>query len=247
MMKTIAVLFVFLPLLVFSFPDKTDLLATINYARTNPSGFASVVQAKYLDFVRFKWIIGSNSYLTSDGVNAVKELVTFLQTATPVGALQNENGLDVTAQVQANFLKNQGTMPTNPYLGCSNANIASRISQLGKWTSVAESISGRMDDANDVIVQLLVSDGDSRRGSRLNMLNANYNQVGFGFSNQGNVPNIIVFHYAQDFQCNQNVCPTIPTVDTAFNCEGAGYEYAGASILKLPILALVLVLSLYLL
>ena len=247
MMKTIAVLFVFLPLLVFGFPDKTDLLATINYARTNPTDFANVVEDKYLNFKRFKWIIGTHTYLTSDGVNAVKEVVSVLRAASPVRALQNEKGLDVTAQVQANFLKNQSPLPANPYLGCRSANIGLRISELGKWTKVAESISGRMDDAEDVIVQLLVSDGDARKGHRLNLLNPDYNQVGFGFSNHASVPNIIVFHYAQDFQCNQNVCPNIPLVDNAFNCQGAGYEYAGASILQLPILALIALLSLYLL
>ena len=234
-MRFTLVLFLCFPLTLFGFINRTEILDTMNFARTNPSGFASLIEEKYMNFKRFKWIVDDQMWLTVDGLNAVKEAVSVLQSTTAVNALTAATGLDVMAQVHANYLKYTATLPANPYSGCENNNVGTRVSEVGKWTKIGESIVGRLTTAEQVVVQLLVSDGDATRRHRNNLLNPLFTHVGFGFSNPESVSDLIVIDYAQDFKCNLDVCPKIPNADISYNCTGAGYEFASAFMIKTSI------------
>ena len=239
------VLFLCFPLTIFSFVNRTEIINVMNFARTNPSGFASLIEEKYMTFKRFKWIVDDQMWLTVDGLNAVKEAVSALQSTPAVNPLSSATGLDVMAQVHANYLKYKASIPANPYSGCDNNNVGTRVSEVGKWTKIGESIIGRLTTAEQVVVQLLVSDGDATRRHRTNLLNPSYTHVGFGFTNTDTVSDIIVIDYAQDFKCNLDVCPKIPQADTIYNCTGAGYEFSGANVLKLSILLFTFILAVF--
>jgi len=244
MQRLFPILLLCLPYLVFGFVNKTEILDVMNIARTTPATFAAKIEAKYMQFVRFKWIVGDEMWLTNDGINAVREAVSVLKSASAVSALKSSKGLDVMAQVHANYLKAQANL-TDAYTGCSGNNVGTRVADIGKWTSIGESILGRLSTAEEIVVQLLVSDGDANRRHRTNLLNPSFDSVGFGFSNSESVSGIVVIDYAEGFKCT-NTCPKIPTLNKAYNCIGAGYEYAGAGVYQLPIFVLVFITLVFL-
>ena len=244
MQRLFVILLLCFPALIFGFVDKTAILDVMNIARTTPTVFAATIEAKYMNFVRFKWLVGDEMWLTNDGINAVREAVAVLKAASPVSPLMSSKGLDVMAQVQANYLKSKSDI-SNPYTGCSSNNVGTRVSEIGKWTSIGESILGRLTTAEEIVVQLVVADGDANRMHRQNLLNPAFDSVGFGFSNTDSVSNVVVIDYAQNFKCS-STCPTIPTINKVYNCKGAGYEYAGASIYQVPIFVLAFIAIVFL-
>ncbi len=244
MQRLLAILLLCFPALIFGFVNKTEILDVMNIARTKPTVFAATIEAKYMNFVRFKWIVGDNMWLTNDGINAVREAVAVLKAASPIDPLKSSKGLDVMAQVQANYLKSK-TDISNPYSGCSSNNVGTRVSEIGKWKSIGESVLGRLTTAEQIVVQLVVSDGDADRMHRENLLNPSFTSVGFGFSNTDSVKNVVVIDYAEDFKCS-GTCPTIPTLNKVYNCKGAGYEYAGAAIYQVPIFVLAFIALVFL-
>ena len=246
MLKIILFFLICSPLRVFGFVNRADLVRNMNSARTNPTKFASLIETNYMTFQRLKWLIGSQTFLTTEGYSAVQEAITMLRSASPLSSLTNSQGLDVSAQVQANYLINQTALPVNPYLGCSNANVGVRISEIGTWQTVGESIIGRVFSAEAAVVQLIISDGDIERRHQSNLLNPGYTHVGFGFSSHADVPNLLVINYAGRFKCKSSVCPKIPTANIPFDCDGYGFEYGGTALLKLPVIAMFLFFGLYL-
>ena len=246
MSKLILFFLICSPLYVFGFINRAEIVKNMNSARTNPSQFASVIETKYMTFQRLKWLIGSQTFLTTEGYSAVQEATTMLRSMSPLSSLTNSQGLDVSAQVQANYLINQTVLPNNPYLGCSNTNVGVRISEIGTWQTVGESIIGRVFSAEAAVVQLIISDGDIERRHQSNLFNPDYTHVGFGFSSHTDVPNLLVINYAGHFSCKSSVCPKIPTANVPFDCDGPGFEYGGAALLKLPLIVTSLFCLLYL-
>jgi uncharacterized protein YkwD len=181
--------------------DTTQLLTEINNARTDPSGYANTIEQKYMNFRRFKWLMDNNTYQTSEGINAVRDTITWLRSAPAVGALTLETGITVMAQVHANSFTGNATSETTPYVGCRSENVGQRLDMVGGWTSVGENIVGRVPVAEHVVPMMLVSDGDNNRQMRLNMMSSNFTQVGFGQQNTTDVNDMLVVNFAAGFSC----------------------------------------------
>lgn len=237
-------LFTFFLYLVYTLDAKinnAELLAEMNKARTDPNGYADTLENNYLTFERYRWVTPSGTWITSEGAAGVREAVEFLRGTTPMGELKEEVGLDVTAQVQANFLIGNGTtFRDDPYLGCDDQDVGTRVADVGRWDVIGESIIGGPTDPQLIVANLIISDGDTYRRHRNNLLNPAYTQVGFGYSNHPRQSNLVVIQYANGFLCH-NVCPLVPE-EVGYNCTGKPYEFYGPH-LKLSLLLLLAVLG----
>jgi Uncharacterized protein with SCP/PR1 domains len=238
-------LFTFFLYLVYTLDakiDNTAVLDEMNKVRTDPIGYADTLEENYLNFERYRWVTPAGTWITSEGAAGVREAIEVLRGTTPMGKLKEEVGLDVTAQVQANFLIGNGTtFRDDPYLGCDGLDVGSRVAEVGKWSKIGESIIGGPTDPQLIVANLLISDGDTYRRHRSNLLNPVYTQVGFGYSNHPRQSNLFVIHYADGFVCDHEVCPLVPD-EVPYNCTGKPFEFYGPH-LKLSLLLLLAVLA----
>ena len=205
-------------------PNITLILDQINFVRTNPSQYAQMIQQNYSNFNRYKWFANGTLWNTIEGLNAVLNTISNLQNILPMNSLNLSVGISAAAQLHANTLYGNATLLTNPYFGCLNHTVIERITTVGSWNSIAESIVGGVANEELIVANLIISDGDINRGNRFNVLNPLFTHIGIGIINETNLTNLVVIDYAQNFICNK-LCANIPNNGT-YQCAPNPYDYS---------------------
>lgn len=152
-----------------------QLVEEINSARTNPAGYASKVQ-EYIPYFQDKILKIPNSRVgikTQEGVAAYEECVNYLRSAEPTEAHIPSRGLtrianDFLSGVQSVDPSQIGTIDMNAIIdkyGSFQGNF-SRAMEFGGSTP------------EQVVINLLVSDGDKSRSQRDALLNPILKRVG---------------------------------------------------------------------
>jgi uncharacterized protein YkwD len=161
------------------------ILAEINYARTNPSGYAT------------KRLTSYNSAGTDNG--AYDEL----QSRTAVDALKLQSPLNTAASDYAEYLAENNILSHN-----AKGTPSSRASAAGYSYSVGENIAaGSLEELNAnsdpsgaaiaFVLMLVIDKGVSGVGHRNNILSSSYKKLGVGFSR--NTYSTYVNYLVQDF------------------------------------------------
>jgi len=139
------------------------VLAEINLARTQPAGYASIVEA------RMRALPGA------DG-RCVAETVAFLERQRPLDPLQSTQGLSMSAREQ---VSSQGATGAIGHRGPDGSTPWSRMARWGQWTGRAgENISYGYMDARTIVVTLIVDQGVPGRGHRRNIFCRDFKVAG---------------------------------------------------------------------
>lgn len=178
---------------------EAEVIQEINFARANPGKYAG-----YLEETR-KYFTGK-SYLppsrtkplrTFDGVAAVDEAISFLKTKAPLGPLQPSQGLACGARDHAQDMALKGT---SGHRGSDGSLPNDRISRYGAWKStVGEAIVYRVSTAREMVLDLIVDDGNPGRPHRNNVFESGFQVAGVSISPQSNHGSFCVVTYAGGF------------------------------------------------
>jgi len=156
-----------------------QVLAEMNLARTDPSGYARHIERllQYFDGNLLR-IPGEVALRTSEGPRAVREAAAALRAQSPLPALGASSGLARAARDHAGDLGPRGGLG---HAGSDGSRMDARISRYGIWDgSAAENISYGSTSPRDVVIGLLVDDGVPGRGHRANILSAESRFAGVG-------------------------------------------------------------------
>src|SRR6185503_7308261 len=134
---------------------------------------------------------------TFDGVAAVEEAIGFLKTKTPLGPLQPSQGLAWSARDHAQDMALKGT---SGHRGSDGSLPNDRISRYGTWKStVGEAIVYRVSTAREMVLELIVDDGNPGRPHRNNVFESGFQVAGVSISPESNHGTFCVITYAGGF------------------------------------------------
>ena len=171
-----------------------ELIREVNSLRTNPQGFASKINASktYFDGKIWKHTDCSAGIKTEEGAYAYEEAIRALQSANAVKSLTPSKGL---CRIAEEFLKE--------YQKDANANVEMDgiIERYGKFTGNFRRLVefGGM-NAQQSIINLVVSDGDTKRGHREALLADNLNKIGVAHGPHNTFRNCSVIVMASQFE-----------------------------------------------
>ena len=152
-----------------------EVLRILNEARTNPKGFAEVV-LKYKGYFdgNVLRVPGAKSGIrTMEGPKAYEEAANFLKKLKPVEALVPSKGM---TKISADFLAEVQRVDPSKIGGIKIVDIIAKHGDYsGTFSRGMEMGAGT---SEQVIINLLVSDGDPNRGQRKSVLNEKLKCVG---------------------------------------------------------------------
>ncbi|MGP1530225.1 MAG: CAP domain-containing protein [Treponema sp.] len=169
-------------------PLVEEIVQELNTVRANPAWYAYTVlqpRLKYFDGVYYREP-GRTVLVTREGAYAVRECIRALMSTAPTNRLKAETGLCYSAQWLANDQARTGRIGHDGSDGSIPVERMGRYGQLDG--AAAENCAYGRKSAREIVVQLLVDDGVSERGHRMNIMRTDFRKVGIGFSDRGNAP-----------------------------------------------------------
>ncbi len=166
--------------------------------RVGPRAYAKHLRELRDDFEGTLWKRpGRVPLRTDEGVAALDEAITFLESVRPVGPLRFNEGLARAARRHAQDLGPRGALE---HVGADGSRLSERLNRLGTWQGlIAENISTGEPEARQVVIQLLVDDGVASRGHRHNLFNPDLHQAGAGSAPHRDYRVVTVIDYADGF------------------------------------------------
>lgn len=114
--------------------------------------------------------------ITTEGRKAVEELLVALKEHQPCRPLRLEPNLSRSAQRHAEDARDHGI---TAHVGSDGSTVQARIEQEGEWWGACgENISLGHENAEDVVLWLLIDDGVPSRGHRKNILDPQHAHLG---------------------------------------------------------------------
>jgi uncharacterized protein YkwD len=152
----------------------------LNELRRDPHGFAARMKKLVKLFKGKKLSLGSNVWLdTQEGVDALNEAILAVERAHVLGTLGSSNSLRHAAQ---DLVNDQGRSGRTGHDGSDGSSPGDRVVRyLRMPATVGENIFyGNYGDSSgyDVIIGLLVDDGEPTRDHRRSLLNGEFKLVG---------------------------------------------------------------------
>lgn len=154
------------------------VLAEVNRVRTNPSGYAALLEARlqYYHGSLYRAPGDEVSLQTREGAAAVREAIAALREARPMPALKFSGGL---AHAARDHVRDQGPRGTMAHEGSDGSMPWDRADRYGSWkTRVSENLAFGPSDPRDVVEELLIDDGVRDRGHRKAMLDPDLRVAG---------------------------------------------------------------------
>jgi uncharacterized protein YkwD len=178
---------------------ENDILTEMNLARTQPQQYVAYVEA-FKKYYKGKQLMipGSKRALsTFDGVGAVDEAIAFLRAAKPLPALEASEPAYLAAKDHAaDMMKNALT----GHIGSDGSKPNDRVDRYGKWLgAMGEAIVYRMDTPRNIVIGLIIDDGNASRGHRNDLFSTNYTVAGLSISEQSTNGQVCVIDYVGSF------------------------------------------------
>lgn len=153
------------------------VLEELNLARTNPQTYAKLLEDYRATFNgKIAKRPGKIDLMTKEGTRAVDEAIAALKRQKPLDAMRPSKGMSKGAM---DHVKDIGPKGITGHSGSDGSKPFDRINRYGEWQQTAgENISFGNDQGRAVIIQLIVDDGVSNRGHRINIYKKEFNRVG---------------------------------------------------------------------
>lgn len=177
---------------------ESEILAEMNLARTQPQAYAAHLE-DFKNYYKGKHLLlpGKRPLSTFDGVEAVDEAIAFLRAAKPLAALEPSEPAYLAAKDHATDLISKGL---TGHIGSDGTKPNDRVDRYGKWLgAIGEAIVYKMDTPRNVVIGLIIDDGNPARGHRNDLFNSNYNVAGLSISAQGASGQLCVIAYVGGF------------------------------------------------
>lgn len=172
-----------------------------NQVRRNPKSFTPKLKdrLKYFEGLEYK-VPGQVTIITSEGARACEEAIKFLEAQPSLAALKSREGITKAAKDHANDIGSKGL---ESHTGSDNSKIGDRLDRYGRWMGkVGESINFSTFDPEEVIMDLIISDGELSRSQRNNIFNPDFVYAGISACKHQKLGICLVINYAQEFSEN---------------------------------------------
>lgn len=146
------------------------VLDEINRVRTNPSGYADVLEAslRYYNGTIYRRPGDPVALQTREGVPAVREAISALRATSPLAPLRFSQGMALGAR---DHVQDQAPRGLMNHRGTDGSMAWDRVGRYGEWKSkVSENMTFGPESPRDVVYALVVDDGIRDRGHRHNIL-----------------------------------------------------------------------------
>lgn len=140
---------------------------------------------------------GEIALMTNEGPSAITDCISFLKSASPLAPFSLVQELAQAAQDHADDIGPKGIVGHG---GSNGSTMSSRIEKYGDWEStVGENIDFGGKTGRDVVINLIVDDGNMGRGHRKNIFNPKFKVMGVGAQKHTAYRTCIVIDYAGGF------------------------------------------------
>lgn len=180
-------------------PIEKEIVYEINLFRSNPADYAEKYIAPLAKLFKGKLLYYPNDkpLLTKEGARAVNECVRELKRATPLSVVYPSSGLTKAA---ADHVKDQSKTGKTGHYGSDRSDSKTRMERYGDWkVRIAENIAYGGTSARQVIIYLLIDDGEYERGHRKNFLRPELKTVGVSSGNHPVYNSMVVMDFAGSF------------------------------------------------
>ena len=155
-----------------------QLVKEINELRTNPKGYTKKIK-KYISYFEGNLLNlpGSEASIeTQEGPDAYTEAINYLSKQKGIEPLEPSKGLHRAAKDFVALVKNKGLEDLE------SIDLDKLIEKYGKYSgNLSRALDFGGETAEQVLVNLIVSDGDPSREQRENLLNKELKKVGVAF------------------------------------------------------------------
>lgn len=150
------------------------IVREMNLARENPALYATYIEDLGSHFDgRMLVLPGRTRLVTKEGAHAIDEAVRFLRSTQPIQPLTLSAGMSRGA---ADHCADQagGAM--------GHGNPSARMSRYGRWSVLwGENIAYGKTNARDIVMALIIDDGQPARKHRKNIFNPTFNYTGVAY------------------------------------------------------------------
>lgn len=170
----------------FAYADSEDsgvsaaaVVREMNLARQNPGAYAQYVEELRASFNGRTYVLpGQTRVFTREGTHALDDAVRFLRHARPLPPLALSAGMSKGAADHCADQANGGFS----HSGRDGSNPGMRMSRYGAWgASWGENIAYGKRSARDIVLALIIDDGQPARKHRKNIFNPNFNFAGVAY------------------------------------------------------------------
>jgi uncharacterized protein YkwD len=183
----------------FLSPLEKEIVRELNYARTNPQKYASVIEdlKQYYDGNLIK-VPDKTPIRTREGVKAVDEAIRYLRSVQPLPPLKVSQGM---SQAARDHVKDQGSTTMTGHKGRDGSSSFDRLNRYGQWQYISgENISYGAETARDVVAQLIIDDGVPSRSHRKNIFNHKFRICGVACGSHALYRHMCVITFAGGYQ-----------------------------------------------
>jgi uncharacterized protein YkwD len=156
---------------------ESDVLDEIKNLRANPASYVKYLEQMKSSFNgNFVDLQGGGRLVTSEGTAGVDDAIADLKVTNPVAALKLAPGLIKAA---ADHVSDMEKNDLSGHKGSDGSWPPNRVDRYGTWgILVRENISYRAHSARDIVLNMLVDDGNPKRDHRKNLLNPSLRFIG---------------------------------------------------------------------
>ena len=176
-----------------------QLLIAHNKIRTDPPSFIPKLKRWVSKFRKnILFLLNENPLETFEGTQAVEEAMRFLAVQKPVPALIHSEELSKAAKDHA---KDMGENGLTGHDGSDGSMLSDRIEKYTEWDDLcAENIDLGFKVADNIILNILVDDGEEGRNQRINLFSQAYKYIGIGCAKHKNYEHCSVFVYVKSLR-----------------------------------------------
>jgi uncharacterized protein YkwD len=165
------------------------VIREMNLARENPAVYATYIEELRSHFDgRMLVLPGRTRLVTKEGAHAIDEAERFLRSAQPLQPLTLSAGMSRGA---LDHCADQagGAM--------GHGNPSGRMNRYGRWSVLwGENISYGKTNARDIVMALIIDDGQPARKHRKNIFNPTFNYAGVGYGSHARYGSVCTTDFA---------------------------------------------------
>ena len=169
-----------------------------NQVRTNPISYIPILKHMmplFKDNILYK--PNQIPLATQEGPAAVEELITFLSTIEPMNPLVLSHEMSKASEDHANDIGSKGIVS---HTGSDGSSMTERIDRYGEWMGkIAENIDFGGASGEEIIINLMIDDGNINRGHRKNIFETSFHVTGIAFAPHKKYGYCCVLNYASQF------------------------------------------------
>lgn len=157
---------------------ESSLYKEHNKIRTNPKSYIPILQnvVQYYRKSNILHFIGETPFKTYEGKSLVESSIKFLETQQPLQELVYSHELAQASKMHVNDIGKKGIFS---HEGSDGSNVSDRVEKFCQWDlSLAENLDGGTQKPENIMIKMVMCDGDKTRFQRNNLFNPKMKYIG---------------------------------------------------------------------